>query len=251
MNTVKKETASAFTQFQITSDLLRNLYKFNLTPVTKLVLLELTTHLNESKNGSVVFPSVGYIAEVLGIGLTATKKAINDLIKEGLIIKSKRDKVRGNYNKYLLTLKVRSMTSEWAENESFKKSECDLFMITNNKEQKKEQTELNVSVKNTGKYSKDISGGNVSENEEILREYAIKHNAKNVDAYVNTLKSTNSAAKIIKEHKKKSFVLSRAIQCLEETQNLINMYEGFKNNAVSAESCGYSLSQLKKRGILK
>ena len=156
-------------QFEVTSNLLRNLYKFNLTPVTKLVLLELTTHLNESKNGSVVFPSVGYIAEVLGIGLTAAKKAINDLIKEGLIIKSKRDKVKGNYNKYLLTKKVQNLTSEPSENDSFKKTKSDLFMITNKHEQKKEQTE---------------SGGNVySGDDEILADYAIKHNARNVQAY--------------------------------------------------------------------
>ena len=104
-------------QFELTSDLLRNLYKFDLTPVTKLVLLELTTHLNESRNGSVVFPSVNYIAEVLGIGLTACKKAINDLIKEGLIIKSKRDKIRGNYNKYLLRLAKIDFKTDKKENE--------------------------------------------------------------------------------------------------------------------------------------
>ena len=85
----EKHVKSCVSQFQVTSDLLRNLHKFNLTPVTKLVLLELTTHLNESKNGSVVFPSVNYISEVLGIGLTAAKQAIKDLINEGLIIKSK------------------------------------------------------------------------------------------------------------------------------------------------------------------
>jgi predicted transcriptional regulator len=107
MQTLKKEVKNeSISQFEITSDLLRNLYKFDLTPVTKLVLLELTTHLNESKNGSVVFPSVGYIAGVLGIGLTAAKKAINDLIKEGIIIKTKRNNVKGNYNKYLLTSKI-------------------------------------------------------------------------------------------------------------------------------------------------
>ena len=53
-------------QLELTSHLLRNLYKFDLTPVTKLVLLELTSHLNENTNGLVVFPSIGYIAEVLG-----------------------------------------------------------------------------------------------------------------------------------------------------------------------------------------
>lgn len=211
------------TQFEITSNLLRNLYKFDLTPVTKLVLLELTTHLNESKNGSVVFPSVGYIAEVLGIGLTAAKKAINDLIKEGLIIKSKRDKVKGNYNKYLLTKKVQNLTSEPSENDSFKKTKSDLFMITNKHEQKKEQT---------------LTGGNVYfGDDKILADYAIKHNARNVQAYINTLKSSGSAKKIISESKKKRNYTQIALRSIEETQNLIKQYRDFEQSAVSPQTC--------------
>lgn len=138
-NAVKKHANSGVSQFEITSNLLRNLNKFNLTPVTKLVLLELTTHLNEDKNGSVVFPSVNYIADVLGIGLTAAKKAIKDLINEGLIIKSKRSKIQGNYNKYLITPKVQNLTSERSQNECFKKSDNDLLLITNKREQNKKQ----------------------------------------------------------------------------------------------------------------
>lgn len=222
-NALKREQAVYCSQFQITSDLLRNLYKFNLTPVTKLVLLELTTHLNESKNGSVVFPSVGYIAEVLGIGLTAVKKAINDLIKEGLIIKSKRDKVKGNYNKYLLTKKVQNLTSEPSENDSFKKTKSDLFMITNKHEQKKEQTE---------------SGGNVYfGDDEILADYAIKHNARNVQAYIKTLKSSGSAKKIISESKKKRNYTQIALRSIEETQNLIKEYRDFEQSAVNPQTC--------------
>lgn len=138
-NTVKSMSTKGISQFELTSNLLRNLNKFKLTPVTKLVLLELTTHLNENKNGSVVFPSVEYIANVLGIGLTAAKKAIKDLINEGLIIKSKRSKIQGNYNKYLITPKVRNLTCERSENECLKKSESELLLITNNKEQNKKQ----------------------------------------------------------------------------------------------------------------
>ena len=147
-NSVKSMSEHGFTQFEITSNLLRNLNKFNLTPVTKLVLLELTTHLNEDKNGSVVFPSVNYIADVLGIGLTATKKAIKDLINEGLIIKSKRSKVQGNYNKYLINPKVQNLTCERSENECFKKTDNDRFLITNKKRINKKQTKTNVVVLN-------------------------------------------------------------------------------------------------------
>jgi hypothetical protein len=187
-------------QYEITTDLLRNLYKFDLTPVTKLVLLELTTHLNESKNGSVVFPSVNYIAETIGIGLTACKKAINDLIKEGLIIKSKRDNVKGNYNKYLLRLaKIdfktgknengykytptdingQKKTNKPSENELLKQSDSDLFYIGTNNNEKINNKE-----------------------DEILKSYAIKHGAKNVNAYVNALRTNGSAEKIINERQK-------------------------------------------------
>lgn len=233
----KTKQQESCTQFQITSDLLRNLYKFNLTPVTKLVLLELTTHLNENKNGSVVFPSTCYIAKVLGIGLTAAKKAINDLIKEGLIIKSKRDKVRGNCNKYLLTLKVRNLTSEWSKNECFKQSESDLFMITNNKEQNKEQTVFN-------------KGGNVySGDDEILADYAVKHKAKSVSAYIAKLKETGSAAKIIKEYKQKRFIAKRAENAQKETESLLRLYASFEKDAVMPETSTAWVELGKKLGI--
>lgn len=168
-------------QFELTSNLLRNLNKFELTPVTKLVLLELTTHLNEDKNGSVVFPSVEYIANVLGIGLTAAKKAIKDLINEGLIIKSKRSKIQGNYNKYLITPKVRNLTCERSENECFKKSDYELLLITNNKEQNKKQNfysfQKNMYVDpkryQTGEL-KRIKAINNEDVEEISPEYFAK-----------------------------------------------------------------------------
>lgn len=229
-------------QFEITSDLLRNLYKFNLTPATKLVLLELTTHLNESKNGSVVFPSVGYIAEVLGIGLTACKKAINDLIKEGIIIKTKRNNVKGNYNKYLFTskisglkkenmnilsqqdIKMRNSTSKWAQNEFFKQSDSDLFMNrTNNIEQ------IN------------------NKEDEILKFYAIKHGAKSVNSYVNVLKKNGSATKILQEHKAKENIKKRALRSIEETQSLIRNFGSMKKNCVTAAECGCSLKDILKR----
>ena len=237
-NAVTLGTVQKTSQFEITSDLLRNLYKFDLTPVTKLVLLELTTHLNESKNGSVVFPSVGYIAEVLGIGLTAAKKAINDLIKEGLIIKSKRDKVRGNYNKYLLTLKVRNLTSKRSEKELFKQSESDLFMITNKKEQKKEQT---LS-----------SGENVYNGDDlILYEYAKKKAKYNVDALIKKIKENGGDKKIIKEYKQKQFIAKRAENTQKETQETIKLYESFKTDAVAPETSLAWQELGKKFGIKK
>lgn len=198
-NAAKREHSLCYTQFELTTDLLKNLYKFNLTPVTKLVLLELTTHLNESKNGAVVFPSIEYIAGVLGIGLTACKKAINDLINEGLIIKSKRDKVRGNCNKYLLRLakidfktgkngneykhtqtniNVQKTANKPPENELLKQSDSELFFIGTN----------NVEKIN-------------NRDDEYLKLYAQKRGVKNITAYVNAIKKNGGAERIINEYK--------------------------------------------------
>lgn len=248
MNTVKKREIESQSQFELTTDLLRNLYKFNLTPVTKLVLLELTTHLNENKNGSVVFPSIGYIAEVLGIGLTAAKKAINDLIREGVIIKSKRDKVRGNYNKYIFTQKVQNLTDKQPQNELFKKPDSVLFMVrTNKKEQIEKQTVVkNFPVKNT---SKDLLGGNVYIGDDsILADYAAKHGAKNIPAYINTLKKTKSADKIIKDYKQKSL---RSLNAYKQTDLLREKRELEKQNRELPETCTAWVELGKKYGIQK
>ncbi len=217
-NVLKQEDYREFTQFELTTNLLNNLKQFDLTPVAKLVLLELSTHYNGEKNGAVVFPSIETIAETLGVGLTATKKAIKDLIAEGLIIKSKMSKVHGNYNKYCLTLKVQNTTSERSENELSKQSKNDLFYIgTNKQEQKKEQT--------------DKMGGNVylEDDDVILYEYAKKRAKKSVEGYVRFLKSSGAAKSIIKEHNKPILAALYREKC---TKNLIKEYESFKVDSV-------------------
>lgn len=155
MQTIKeirdvKESNTHLSGYELTHATIHNLGKYDLTPTAKLVLVFLTTHYNESKNGNVVFPSMPYISETLGIGLTATKKAIKDLIDNGFILKSKRNKVRGNLNKYGLSSKLKNQettvskgqnpTNKQSESELFKRSESDRFMITNNMKLNKETT---------------------------------------------------------------------------------------------------------------
>ena len=103
MQQAKFKPTKAFTQFEFTTELLQNLNKFKLSPTAKLVLLELSSHYN---NSNIVFPSMSYISEVLGVSLSSVKQAIKDLINEGLIIKTKRGKVSGNHNLYAFTPKV-------------------------------------------------------------------------------------------------------------------------------------------------
>ena len=118
-----KECNKHLSGYELTYSTIHNLKNYNLTATAKLVLIMLTTHYNEQKNGAVVFPSIPYISDTLGIGQTATKKAIKDLITEGLIIKSKRGKIKGNYNKYILTLKVQNTASKQSENDLFHEHE--------------------------------------------------------------------------------------------------------------------------------
>lgn len=172
----KKYDSHAFTQFELSKIVLNNLKHFNLTPTGKLVLLVLVDCYNP-QNGSVVFPSIEFIAEKIGVGLTATKQAIKDLILEGLIIKSKRGKIQGNYNKYLLTPKVQNPTSEQSENEFFKQSHSDRLYIEQKKENKKPT------------------------NDECLIKYAESRGVKNKVAYINAIKRNGGDLEIVNEMK--------------------------------------------------
>lgn len=145
--TARKHVQHAITGFELTKIVLHNLKHFGLKPQTKTVLWVLIDCYNP-ENGSVVFPSIEYIATEGAMGLTSAKEGIKELINKGLIIKSKRGKIRGNYNKYLLTPKVQNPTSEQPENELLKQSESDCFMIRTNKERKnKKQTTIIEDIK--------------------------------------------------------------------------------------------------------
>lgn len=190
MKVAKKHEGHGFSQFELSKNVLHNLKHFDLTPTGKLVLLVLVDCFNP-ENNAVVFPSMEFIADMAGIGLTATKQAIKDLILTGCIIKSKRGKIRGNYNKYLLTLKVRNTTSEQSENELFKQSDSDRFHEEQKKKTNKEQTNV-VEFQKT-----DI---------QILQEYAKEHGATNIQGYINALKIKGVAADIIKQYREKEGV---------------------------------------------
>ena len=206
----KKAVNQGVTQFELSKKVLHNLKHFDLTPTGKLVLLVLVDCYNP-ENKAVVFPSMEFIADMAGIGLTATKQAIKDLINTGCIIKSKRGKIRGNYNKYLLTLKVRNMTSEQSENEFLKQSESDRFYIEQKKEIKK-RTNVVEEIRDA----------------QILAEYAEKHGATNIKAYVNSLKISGAAAKIIEQYREKEGVSKYWNNQAVKTSKLVQEYKTFE-----------------------
>lgn len=226
-----KETS----QFKLTTNTITKLNTFNLTPTAKLVLLYLTTCYNPKHRE--VFPKQKTIADKLGVSERSVTRAVQELFKEGLLL------IECKYtNRYKLTSKI---VSERAEN------------LSDDLRQNVTQEEDNLSLP----YIEPINepdnkpqvinkGGNVySGDDEILADYAIKHKAKSVKAYIAKLKETGSAAKIIKEYKQKYFITKRAENAWKESQELLRLYASYENNACTAESCGFSLKQLKKHSI--
>ena len=204
------------TQFELTKNIVTNLKHFDLTPSAKLVLILLTTHYNPA-NGAVVFPSMPFISETLGLGLTAVKQAINDLIKSGLIIKAKRDKVSGNHNKYLLTLKVRNTTYDRSENELSKQSENDRFIITN-KETKKEQTEKVKTVINVDNFEK-------------LKDFAAQKGVKYPAAYARKIIESGNADKVLNEINAAQIANENAKKRAAETSALLSKFREMQTEA--------------------
>ena len=222
MNTAKKHAGHAIKQVELLNYLLNNLQQFNLKPTTKLVLLYLAGCYN-NKHAD-VFPKQKTIALQMGISERSVISAIQELHRQGLVISERK-----YTNRYKFTARILNQGPQnkcFLEPEEISEAKCkncssetEKFAppyIEQEKEQIKEQTEVN-------------KGGNVylfqSEDDRILEDYAIKHNARNVKAYINTLKSSGSAKKIIREYKKKKNVTQIALRSIQETQELINTYK--------------------------
>lgn len=221
------QAAKELTQHQLTTGIVTKLNTYQITPIAKLVLLYLTTCYNPKHAD--VFPKQKTIAEKLGISERSVTRAIQELCKEGLVL------VECKYsNRYKFTSKILcsdKMAADSGQNDIQQGDNLALPYIEQKRKTNKQQTvELNKSIKNTSN-----SGGNVySEEDSILREYARKHGARNIDAYVNTLKKTKSAEKIIKEKRK---IVTNAMASLLETQKQIELYKSFKYDSVMPETC--------------
>lgn len=206
--------------YELTYCTIHNLKNYNLTATAKLVLVLLTTHYNEQKNGAVVFPSIPYISETLGIGQTATKQAIKDLISNGLIIKAKRSKIKGNYNKYLLTLKVQNTACEQAENECLKQAESDRF-------HEHEPVNMNLSKETTNKgknvvafkkfSSKKCGSVNLDDVPNIIKN---KKDIKNPCAYWASLSAEVKAEYLQKEQQEQEKWQKQAEKLKQEQERI-------------------------------
>lgn len=242
MNTARRHATHAIKQVELLNFLLNNLQQFNLKPTTKLVLLYLAGCYNPKHAD--VFPKQKTIALQMGISERSVISAIQELHKEGLVISERK-----YTNRYRFTARILNQDpqNEFLEPEEIAEAKCENFIsetekfahpcIEQEQEQFKEQTVKSNSIEIEGIKNR---GGNVysfQSNDSILEEYAIKHNAKNIKAYINTLKSSGSAAKIISKYKKAKNVTQRALRRVQETQELIRNYNEYSINPSSPYEC--------------
>ena len=169
-------------QFELSKKVLNNLYKYNLKPVTKLVLLFLCDCYNP-KHGE-MFPKQSTIAQKLGVSEVSVIRAISELHKERLIISERK-----GVNRYRFTPRI---LSEPPINEQNK-----MIVQTKQKDSSKPIKKIAPYIKQKRETKKSTN----IEDYKILKQYAIKRGAKNIQAYINALIKSGSAESIIKEYK--------------------------------------------------
>ncbi len=197
-NVVKKHARHGFSQFELSKRMLNNLYKYDLKPIAKLVLLYLCDCYNP-EHGK-MFPKQSTIAKKLGVSEVSVTRAIQELHKEGLIISERK-----YMNSYRLGQKI---VCELVENEqnkmidkTYQNEKQSIKMIPHEHEQIKEQNKpTNV------------------EDFKILKSYAESKGAKNVTSYIAALKRNGSAEKIVKDFKAKEAADKFYAQQIKETE---------------------------------
>lgn len=201
----------AFSGFQLTHDLLNNLQQFKVSPTAKLVLLYLASCYNSTKK--FVFPKQKTIALKLGISERSVVRAVSELVKAGVIL------VECKYsNKYAF---VSRNVAECSQNE--KKFTAEKLSDDLGQNDAKECDNLSLhDIEPVREHEKQPAEVFEVENYKILRDYAIKHGAKNVQAYINALKKSGNCREILDSYKavKKSSecMLRRAQQVIENNR---------------------------------
>ena len=210
-NTAKKHARHGFSQFELSKRVLNNLYKYDLKPIAKLVLLYLCDCYNPEYGK--MFPKQSTIAKKLGVSEVSVTRAIQELHKEGLIISERK-----YMNSYRLGARITSEVSENKQNKmidkTYQNEKQSIKMIAHEYEQIKEQNKTT----------------NV-EDFKLLKSYAESKGAKNVSSYIAALKRNGSAEKIIKDFKAKETADRYFAKQVEDTKKLILESE---NNAKMA-----------------
>ena len=240
MHTAKKEAARELTQYQLTTEIITKLNTLQLTPTAKLVLLYLTTCYNP--NHREVFPKQKTIADKLGVSERSVIRAIQELFKEGLILIECKYTNRYKFTSRIVSEHPDKMADNLCQNVSGEGDKLSVPCIEQTIEHEKEPSinkggNVYLASEQSARAERSHVYCERSQDDKILADYALKHNARNVQAYINTLKSSGSAKKIISESKKKRNYTQIALRSIEETQNLIKEYRDFEQSAVSPQTC--------------
>ncbi len=236
-NTAKKHATHAFSQFRLTNYLLNNLSQFKLTPTAKLVLLELSTCYNPNKLD--MFPKQKTLAHKIGVSERSVVRAVQELLNEKLIIieykYSNRYRFTSNIGGEWSVFKnfyVDKMSEDKGQNDSLKDDKLSPHDIEPIKEPIKEPTRV--------------------EDFKILKNYAIKHGAKNINAYIKKLESNGSSKEIIENYRNIHEKEQNYKEWLsQETLKRREYYKKIKENTVPPESCEALQKWLEQRRMRK
>lgn len=237
MKTAKKHAGHGLSQYEMTTEFVKNLSQFDITPVAKLVLLYLTTCYNP-KNAD-VFPKQKTIAAKIGVSERSVTRAVQELFKAGLILveckHTNRYKIVANSGGFARDIEKIFEPDILSDNSRKNISQQkDNLSDTHEHEQKKEHEKEPQSV----------------EDFKILKEYAEKMGAKNVKAYINTLKSNGSAVKIIADYKAKlSADRYYERQRLENERRIVELKAMTPDNPKDCSRLQEVLKELKQRNF--
>lgn len=241
MNTVKKDAAQSLTQYELSTQIITKLNTFKLTPTAKLVLLYLTTCYNPKHRE--VFPKQKTIADKLGVSERSVTRAVQELFNEGLILIECKYTNRYKFTSRIVSECPEKMSDDFGQNDTKLSDNLSAPCIEPTIEHEKEPSiNMGGNVYWASEQSARAERSHVycerslTENE-ILQDYAKKHGAIRVNAYVNSLKKNGSAKKIISDYKKKKNYTQIALRSIEETQNLIQKYKDFEQSAVDPKTC--------------
>lgn len=212
----EKHAGHGISGFEMTTIVLQNLNKFKLSNSAKVVLWYLASCHNSKKG--YVFPKQKTIAKKMGISERSVIRGIQELVKEGVIL------VECNLsNKYFWGAKIASECPHFLSDENMSDDNDKISSTSDNlsphiheqtKEQIKEQTVIEKEPVKVDDYK-------------ILKDYAVKNGAKNVQAYVNWLKRNGCASDIIAKHKEKIAGDRCAAKQIEETTQLIETWNSW------------------------
>lgn len=239
MNTVKKHAVEGFTQFKLTNYLLNNLSQFKISPIAKLVLLELSAFYNPNKPD--VFPKQKTLAQKIGVSERSIVRAIQELFKEGLILIECK-----STNRYIFTSQI---VAQQPQEKIFTQENMSDVLCQNNAPQNdnlsphEHEPTIKPTIEPLEVKEKTVN----AEEYKILKEYAISNGARNVNAYIAALKRNGSAQKILLEAKQKAAAERFWQKEQERTRAITSQPRG---QGVKPTTCDAILEFKRKNGLL-